>query len=86
MGEIIKLVSEWGNLAHRVSATADQISGQRFIRLTFYRDDNKAIAALNMSYTGFWVTRDQAARFAVTSTSMTSIPSWNLTPPMTFGN
>jgi 'Cold-shock' DNA-binding domain len=36
------------------------------------------------SYTGFWVTRDQAARFAVTS--MTSIPSWNLTPPMTFGN
>jgi hypothetical protein len=36
------------------------------------------------SYTGFWVTRDQSARFAVTA--MTSIPSWNLTPPMTFGN
>ena len=49
MGEIIKLVSEWGNLAHRVSATADQISGQRFIRLTFYSDDNKAIAAVNIS-------------------------------------
>jgi hypothetical protein len=27
---------------------------------------------------------DQAARFA--GTLMTSMPSWNLTPPMTFGN
>jgi hypothetical protein len=49
MAEIIKLVSEWGNLAKRVSATPDQIGGQRFIRLTFYSDDNKAIAAVNIS-------------------------------------
>ena len=31
MAKIIKLVSEWGNLAHRVSATPDQIGGQRRI-------------------------------------------------------
>jgi hypothetical protein len=37
-----------------------------------------------MSYAGFWVMGDQAARFA--GASMTSMPSWNLTPPMTFGN
>ena len=49
MAKIIKLVSEWGNLAHRVSATPDQIGGQRFIRLTFYSDDSKAIAAVNIS-------------------------------------
>jgi hypothetical protein len=36
------------------------------------------------SYAGFWVMGDQAARFA--GASMTSMPSWNLTPPMTFGN
>jgi hypothetical protein len=49
MAEIIKLVSEWTALAHRVSATQDQIGGQRFIRLTFYSDDSKAIAAVNIS-------------------------------------
>jgi hypothetical protein len=32
MAEIIKLVSEWAALAHRVSATQDQIGGQQFIR------------------------------------------------------
>jgi hypothetical protein len=32
-----------------VSATPDQIGGQRFIRLTFYSDDSKAIAAVNIS-------------------------------------
>jgi uncharacterized membrane-anchored protein len=36
------------------------------------------------SYAGFWVMGDEAARFA--GASMTSMPSWNLTPPMTFGN
>jgi hypothetical protein len=30
MAEIIELVSEWAALAHRVSATQDQIGGQRF--------------------------------------------------------
>ena len=49
MAKIIKLVSEWGNLAQRVSATPDQIGRQRFIRLTFYSDDSKAIAAVNIS-------------------------------------
>jgi hypothetical protein len=49
MAEIVKLVSEWAALAHRVSATQDQIGGQRFIRLTFYSDDGKAIAAVNIS-------------------------------------
>jgi hypothetical protein len=49
MAKIIKLVSEWGDLAHRVSATPDQIGGQRFIRLTFYSHDSKAIAAVNIS-------------------------------------
>ena len=49
MAEIIKLVSEWAALAHRVSATQDQIGAQRFIRLTFYSDDSKAIAAVNIS-------------------------------------
>ena len=49
MAKIIKLVSEWGNLAHRVSAAPDRIGGQRFIRLTFYSDDSKAIAAVNIS-------------------------------------
>jgi hypothetical protein len=49
MAEIIKLVSDWGNLAHRVGATPDKIADQRFIRLTFYSDDNKAVAAVNIS-------------------------------------
>jgi hypothetical protein len=49
MAEIIKLVSDWAHLAHRVTATPDQISGQRFIRLTFYSHDNKAIATVNIS-------------------------------------
>jgi hypothetical protein len=46
MAEIIKLVSEWAALAHRVK---DQIGGQRFIRLTFYSDDSNAIAVVNIS-------------------------------------
>ena len=49
MAEIIKLVSDWAHPAHRITATPDQISGQRFIRLTFYSDDNKAIATVNIS-------------------------------------
>jgi hypothetical protein len=49
MAEIINLVSNWANLAHRVNATPDQIGGQRFIRLTFYSQDNNAIAAANIS-------------------------------------
>jgi hypothetical protein len=49
MTEITKLVSRWANLAHRVTATPDQIGGQQFIRLTFYSEDDKAIAAVNIS-------------------------------------
>jgi hypothetical protein len=49
MAEIINLVSDWAHLAHRVTAVPDQVSGQRCIRLTFYSDDNKAIATVNIS-------------------------------------
>jgi len=35
-------------------------------------------------YEGMWVTADQAASLA--STVLTSMPSLNLTPSMTFGN
>jgi len=63
------------------TADCSDRSRGRYVTVTLPRD---AMAAAAASYTGFWVTRDQAARFAVTS--MTSIPSWNLTPPMTFGN
>ena len=34
MAKIIKLVSEWGNLAHRVSANPDQNGGQRAVHQT----------------------------------------------------
>ena len=49
MAEIINLVSDWAHLAHRITVTSDQISGEPFIKLTFYSDDNKAIAAVNIS-------------------------------------
>ena len=34
MAKIIKLVSEWGNLAHRVSTNPDQNGGQRAVHQT----------------------------------------------------
>ena len=50
------------------------------------RLSKRAIAQrrVGLSYAGFWVMGDQAAWFA--GASMTSMPSRNLTPPMTFGN
>ena len=48
------------------------------------RDIGRQLGRSEGSYAGFWVMGDQAARFA--GASMTSMPSWNLTPPMTFGN
>ena len=42
------------------------------------------VVTVRRSYAGFWVTGDQAAWFA--GMRMTSMPSLNLTPAITFGN